>query len=60
MATLIKGILSFNLDWQFVLVGVFIAVTLNYAALKRFHLQWELIFRCPPHFRFLLVVLLED
>ena len=26
MATLIKGILSFNLDWQFVLVGVFIAV----------------------------------
>lgn len=29
MATLIKGILSFNLDWQFVLVGVFIAVTLE-------------------------------
>jgi len=29
MATLIRGILSFNLDWQFVLVGVFIAVTLE-------------------------------
>lgn len=26
MATLIKGILSYNLDWQFVLVGVFIAI----------------------------------
>lgn len=26
MATLIKGLLSFNLDWQFVLVGAFIAV----------------------------------
>ena len=25
MATLIKGLLSFNLDWQFVLVGAFIA-----------------------------------
>ena len=29
MATLIKGLLSYNLDWQFVLVGVFIAVTLE-------------------------------
>ncbi len=29
MATLIKGILSFNLDWQFVLVGVFIALTVE-------------------------------
>ena len=29
MATLIKGLLSFNLDWQFVLVGVFIAVTIE-------------------------------
>src|SRR5690606_32751338 len=26
MATLIKGVLSFNLDWQYVLVGVFVAV----------------------------------
>jgi uncharacterized oligopeptide transporter (OPT) family protein len=25
MATLIKGLLSFNLDWQFVLVGAFVA-----------------------------------
>ncbi|HMD14382.1 MAG TPA: OPT/YSL family transporter, partial [Bacteroidota bacterium] len=29
MATLIKGLLSFNLDWQFVLVGVFLAVTME-------------------------------
>lgn len=29
MATLDKGILSFNLDWQFVLVGVFIAVVME-------------------------------
>ncbi|SMO68362.1 OPT family oligopeptide transporter [Solitalea koreensis] len=29
MATLIKGLLSFNLDWQFVLVGVFLSVTME-------------------------------
>ena len=29
MATLIKGLLSFNLDWVFVLCGVFIASVLN-------------------------------
>ncbi len=29
MATLIKGLLSFNLDWQFVLVGVFLAITVE-------------------------------
>nr|WP_295874068.1 oligopeptide transporter, OPT family [uncultured Chitinophaga sp.] len=29
MATLAKGILSFNLDWQFVLVGVFLAVVME-------------------------------
>ncbi|HEY3429924.1 MAG TPA: OPT/YSL family transporter, partial [Cyclobacteriaceae bacterium] len=29
MATLAKGILSFNLDWQFVMVGVFIAVMIE-------------------------------
>ncbi len=34
MATLIKGILSFNLDWQFVLVGVFIAITLELCSVK--------------------------
>lgn len=34
MATLIKGLLSFNLDWQFVLVGLFIAVTLELCAVK--------------------------
>lgn len=34
MATLIKGILSFNLDWQFVLVGVFISVTLELCGIK--------------------------
>ena len=34
MATLIKGILSFNLDWQFVLVGVFIAIVLELCGVK--------------------------
>jgi putative OPT family oligopeptide transporter len=34
MATLIKGILSFNLDWQFVLVGFFIAVVLELCGVK--------------------------
>lgn len=29
MATLIKGMLSFNLDWQYVLVGVFLAITIE-------------------------------
>jgi putative OPT family oligopeptide transporter len=29
MATLIKGLLSLNLDWHFVLVGVFLAVTVE-------------------------------
>jgi len=29
MATLIKGLLSLNLDWHFVLVGVFLAVTME-------------------------------
>lgn len=29
MATLIKGMLSFNLDWNFVLVGVFLATTIE-------------------------------
>src|SRR5258705_4385401 len=34
MATLIKGLLSFNLDWQFVLVGVFIAVVVELMYVK--------------------------
>src|SRR5688500_17051278 len=34
MAPLILGILSFNSDWPFVLVGVFIAVTLNLSGIK--------------------------
>ncbi|NJM24833.1 MAG: OPT family oligopeptide transporter [Bacteroidia bacterium] len=34
MATLTKGILSFNLDWQFVIVGVFIALTLELCNIK--------------------------
>lgn len=34
MATLIKGLLSFNLDWQFVLSGVFIAITLELCGVK--------------------------
>jgi OPT family oligopeptide transporter len=34
MATLIKGLLSFNLDWQFVLVGVFFAITMELCGIK--------------------------
>ncbi len=34
MATLIKGLLAANLDWQFVLVGVFCAVTLELCSVK--------------------------
>jgi OPT family oligopeptide transporter len=34
MATLIKGILSFNLDWQFVIVGVAIAVVMELCGIK--------------------------
>ena len=34
MATLIKGLLSFNLDWQFVLVGAFLAVTMEMCGVK--------------------------
>lgn len=34
MATLIKGLLSFNLDWQFVLVGMFIAIVVELCGVK--------------------------
>jgi OPT family oligopeptide transporter len=34
MATLIKGLLSLNLDWHFVLVGVFLAVTMELCGVK--------------------------
>jgi uncharacterized oligopeptide transporter (OPT) family protein len=34
MATLIKGLLSANLDWQFVLVGVVLAVTMELCGVK--------------------------
>ncbi|MET0635944.1 MAG: OPT/YSL family transporter [Chitinophagaceae bacterium] len=34
MATLAKGILSFNLDWQFVLVGVFMAIVMELCRIK--------------------------
>ena len=34
MATLIKGILSFNLDWQFVFVGVALAVVMELCGIK--------------------------
>ncbi|HZF65023.1 MAG TPA: OPT/YSL family transporter [Chitinophagaceae bacterium] len=29
MATLIRGVLSFNLDWQFVFVGIFLAIVME-------------------------------
>ncbi len=34
MATLIKGLLAFNLDWQFVLVGAFLAITMELCGVK--------------------------
>jgi OPT family oligopeptide transporter len=34
MATLIKGILSFNLDWQYVFVGVFMAIAMELCGIK--------------------------
>ena len=34
MATLLKGILSFNLDWSFVMVGVFIAIMIELCGVK--------------------------
>jgi OPT family oligopeptide transporter len=34
MATLTKGILSFNLDWQYVMVGMFIAVMVELCGIK--------------------------
>ncbi len=34
MATLIKGILSHNLDWQYVFVGIFLAVVMELCGIK--------------------------
>ncbi len=34
MATLTRGILSFNLDWQYIMVGIFIAITLELCDIK--------------------------
>src|SRR5690606_27657791 len=34
MATLIKGILSQKLDWQFIIVGVFIAIMVELCGIK--------------------------
>lgn len=34
MATLIKGLLAFNLDWQFVLVGAALAITMELCGVK--------------------------
>jgi putative OPT family oligopeptide transporter len=34
MATLIKGLLSLNLDWHFVLVGAFLAITMELCEVK--------------------------
>jgi len=34
MATLIKGLLAHNLDWQFVLTGVFLAVTMELCGVR--------------------------
>jgi len=34
MATLVKGILSFNLDWNFVIVGAFLAIVVELCGIK--------------------------
>ncbi|GAC1705896.1 MAG: hypothetical protein NVS9B7_13060 [Flavisolibacter sp.] len=34
MATLIRGVLSFNLDWQFVFVGVLLAIVMELCGIK--------------------------
>jgi len=34
MATLIQGLLAFNLDWQFVLVGVALAITMELCGVR--------------------------
>ncbi|MEQ1828131.1 MAG: oligopeptide transporter, OPT family [Pirellula sp.] len=34
MATLVRGLISSNLDWQFVLVGAFIAITMELCGVK--------------------------
>ncbi|MBX7124762.1 MAG: oligopeptide transporter, OPT family [Cyclobacteriaceae bacterium] len=34
MATLTKGILSFNLDWQYIVAGVFVAITMELCGIK--------------------------
>jgi OPT family oligopeptide transporter len=34
MATLTRGILSQNLDWQYIMVGIFIAVTVEFCGIK--------------------------
>jgi uncharacterized oligopeptide transporter (OPT) family protein len=34
MATLTRGILSFNLDWEFIMIGVFIAITMELCGVK--------------------------
>lgn len=34
MATLIKGLLSYNLDWQFVLAGAFVAITMELCGVR--------------------------
>lgn len=34
MATLIKGLMSYNLDWQFILIGAFLAITIELCGVK--------------------------
>ena len=48
MATLIKGLLAHNLDWQFVLVGVFLAATVERAAFRRSRSRWAPTCRSRP------------
>ncbi len=52
MATLIKGLLSFNLDWQFVLAGCFISITMELCGIKALSFAVGLICRWPPRCQF--------
>ena len=59
MATLIKGILSFNLDWQFVLVGVFIAIVMELCGIKALSFAIGIYLPLSTTFLFSLVALSE-
>ena len=59
MATLIKGILSFNLDWQFVFVGVALSIVMELCGIKSLSFAVGAYLRYLLHYLFMQVVRLE-